>query len=105
MAAWTLSYPVPIRAPALNGMVMGQDTVRAAIYRGNIFWLWGDTDRPNGPLGNFNTTAATSELPGQGGLDPALPPPPRNCRAREGSTPSWAWISPISPVRKASSSR
>ena len=65
-------YPVPIRAPALNGMVMGQDTVRAAIYRGNIFWLWGDTDRPNGPLGNFNTTAATSELPGQGGLDPAV---------------------------------
>ena len=65
-------YPVPIRAPALNGMVMGQDTVRAVIYRRNIFWLWGDTDRPNGPLGNFKTTAATSELPGQGGLDPAL---------------------------------
>lgn len=65
-------YPVPIRAPALNGMVMGQDTVRAAIYRGKLFWLWGDTNRPNGPLGNFKTTAATSELSGRGGLDPAM---------------------------------
>ena len=65
-------HPVPIRAPVLNGMVMGQDTVRAVIYRGKLFWLWGDTDRPNGPLGNFNTTAATSELPDRGGLDPAL---------------------------------
>ena len=64
-------YPIPIRAPALNSMVMGQDTVRVAVYRGKLFWLWGDTDRPNGPLGNFNTTAATSELPGQAGLDPA----------------------------------
>jgi len=63
--------PVPTREPALNSMVMGQDTVRAAIYHGKLFWLWGDTDRPNGPLGNFNTTAATSELPGKGGLDPA----------------------------------
>jgi hypothetical protein len=65
-------YAVPIRAPALNGMVMGQDTVRAAIYHGKLFWLWGDTNRPNGPFGNFNTTAATSELPGRGGLDPNL---------------------------------
>lgn len=55
-------YPVPIREPALNGGVMGLDTVRTAIYRGRIFWLWGDTDRPNGPLGNFNTTSATSDL-------------------------------------------
>jgi hypothetical protein len=54
-------FPVPVREPLLNGMVMGQDTVRAALYRGKLFWLWGDTDRPNGPLGNFNTTAATSD--------------------------------------------
>jgi hypothetical protein len=64
-------FPVPIQEPALNAMVMGQDTVRAAIYHDRLFWLWGDTDRPDKPLGNFNTTAATSELPGKGGLDPA----------------------------------
>jgi hypothetical protein len=63
-------FPAPLREPVLNGMVMGQDTVRAAVYRGRIFWLWGDTDRPDGPLGNFNTTAAVSKLPSQGGLDP-----------------------------------
>ena len=65
-------YPVPLRAPALNGMVMGQDGVRAAIYRGELFWLWGDTHLSYSRLGNFNTTAATSELPDRGGLDPAL---------------------------------
>ncbi len=59
---------VPEAYRALNGGVMGQDTVRAAVYQGKVFWLWGDTDRPDGPLGNFNTTAATSEL---AGADPA----------------------------------
>lgn len=54
-------YPVPIREPAINSGVMGQDTVRTALYNGRIFWLWGDTDRPDGPLGNFNTTMATSD--------------------------------------------
>ncbi|HEY1377383.1 MAG TPA: hypothetical protein VGF55_11350 [Gemmataceae bacterium] len=67
-----LGEPVPTEHPALNGQVMGQDTVMAAVYRGKIFWLWGDTNRAGYPLGNFSTTAATSELPGRpGGLDPA----------------------------------
>ncbi|MBI4893124.1 MAG: hypothetical protein HY821_21045, partial [Acidobacteria bacterium] len=57
-------FPVPDGVRALNAGVMGQDTVRAAVYRGQVFWLWGDTDRPDGPLGNFNTTGAVSELAG-----------------------------------------
>ena len=65
-------FPVPIRRPVLNAQVLGQDTVRAVPYRGRLFWLWGDTDRAGGPLGNFATTAATSELPGRGGLDPGV---------------------------------
>jgi hypothetical protein len=65
-------YPVPIREPVLNAQVLGQDTVRVVPYRGKLFWLWGDTDRAGGPLGNFSTTSATSDLPGQGGLDPDL---------------------------------
>lgn len=64
--------PAPIREPVLNGEVLGQDTVRAVPYRGKLFWLWGDTDRAGRLLGNFSTTAATSELPGNGGLDPSL---------------------------------
>ncbi len=62
--------PVPIAQPLLNGGVAGQDTVAGAIYRGRIFWIWGDT------LGlanyNFAVSGATSELPGHGGLDPGV---------------------------------
>src|SRR5262249_24718618 len=36
-----------------------------------IHWFWGDTNRPDYPLGNFHVPGATSELPGQGGLNPA----------------------------------
>jgi hypothetical protein len=62
----------PIEHAALNGLVMGQDSALTAVYRGKLFWFWGDTNRPGHPLGNFHTSGATSELPGQGGLDPAL---------------------------------
>jgi hypothetical protein len=34
-------------------------------------WFWGDTARMSYPLGHFWMAAAASELPGQGGLDPA----------------------------------
>jgi hypothetical protein len=62
--------PVPIEQPLLNGGVTGQDTVSAAIYRGRIFWIWGDTLG----LANFNFAVggATSELPEHGGLDPSV---------------------------------
>jgi hypothetical protein len=45
-----------------NGGVMGQDSVQAVPYREKIFWLWGDTNVPQYPLGNFQTTCATSAL-------------------------------------------
>src|SRR5262249_10667451 len=60
----------PIKHPMLNAQVVGQDSVQAAVYRGKIYWFWGDTNRFRYPLGNFNTTGATSDLPSQGGLDP-----------------------------------
>ena len=41
-----------------------------AVFQGKIHWFWGDTNRPDYPLGNFHVPGATSELPGQGGLDP-----------------------------------
>jgi hypothetical protein len=64
--------PVPTKQPLLNGQVMGQDTVIATLYRGMIYWFWGDTDRVGYPLGNFGASGATSELPGRGGLDPSV---------------------------------
>lgn len=67
-----VGHPVPLRQPVLNGQVMGQDTVIARPYRGKIYWFWGDTGKPDYPLGNFAASGATSELPGSGGLDPAV---------------------------------
>ncbi len=63
---------VPLRNPALNGKVMGQDSVFACIYHGRLFWMWGDTGRPSYPLGNFAMSGAVSDLPGRGGLDPSM---------------------------------
>jgi hypothetical protein len=61
---------VPIREPLLNGQVFGQDSVVNAVFQGKIYWFWGDTNRPDYPLGNFHVPGATSELPGRGGLEP-----------------------------------
>ncbi len=63
--------PVPPGPSLLNAQVVGQDTVDQAVYHGKLFWIWGDTSRLSYPLGNFHTTAATSPLPGDGGLNPS----------------------------------
>ena len=65
-----LGRDAPIRAPLLNARVLGSDSVVNAVYRGKIYWFWGDTNRPAYPLGNFNVPGATSLLPSEGGLDP-----------------------------------
>ncbi len=39
--------------------VLGQDSVQGVRYNGGLFFLWGDTNVPRYPLGNFHTTAAT----------------------------------------------
>jgi hypothetical protein len=67
-----LGRPTPLRQPLLNGQVLGCDSVQNAVYHGKLYWFWGDTLRPAYPLGNFKMTGATSELPGQGGLDPEV---------------------------------
>jgi hypothetical protein len=67
-----LGLPVPIQHPLVNAGVAGQDSVQALLYQGRIFWIWGDTPWLSHPLGNFHTSGATSLLPEQGGLDPAL---------------------------------
>jgi hypothetical protein len=61
----------PLREPLGSGMVAGQDSVFGEIYRGKIFWFWGDTMKMSYPLGHFWMAGATSELPNRGGLDPA----------------------------------
>jgi hypothetical protein len=65
-----LGEKVPLTEPVTNGGVVGQDSVQSVVYRGRLFWLWGDTMRMSYPLGNFRTTCAWSELPEKGGLPP-----------------------------------
>jgi len=65
-------HPVPLKYPVLNAQVAGQDSVYTCIYQDRLFWLWGDTNRPSYPLGHFATAGAFSDLPGKGGLDPAV---------------------------------
>lgn len=60
----------PVKQPLLNAQVMGCDSVQKAVYRGRLFWMWGDTSQVAYPLGNFHMTGATSALPEKGGLDP-----------------------------------
>jgi len=67
-----LGEPVPIEAAALNGGVLGQDSVVPVVFGGRILWFWGDTDRAAYPLGLFEVAGAWSELPDAGGLDPAV---------------------------------
>lgn len=56
-----LGLPCPL--PNIgNGGVMGQDSVQAVPYLGRVFWLWGDTNVPHYPLGNFQTTSAFTPL-------------------------------------------
>jgi hypothetical protein len=61
---------IPITHQGLNGKVMGQDTFLETLYRGKLYWFWGDTEGPAGF--NGRASGATSELPGKGGLDPAV---------------------------------
>jgi len=67
-----VGHPVPLRQPVLNGLVFGQDSVVNTVYRGRVYWFWGDTNQPGYPLGNFHVPGATSLLPAAGGLDPKV---------------------------------
>lgn len=61
--------PVPLKHPALNAGVMGQDTAVAVVRGDRIRWFWGDTSLPGYPLGHFGTATATAA---RAGLDPSV---------------------------------
>jgi hypothetical protein len=62
----------PIEQPLVNGGISGMDGPQTAVYRGKVYWFFGDTTGIAHPLGNFAVTGATSELPGHGGLEPEV---------------------------------
>lgn len=57
-----LGYEVPLAEPLLDSKVMGQDTTHVTPWRGELFWLWGDTNKPSYLLGNFNAAGARSAI-------------------------------------------
>ena len=65
-----LGHETPLPRPNLFADVMGQDSVQVAPWKGRYFWIFGDTNRDSYPLGNFHSTAAWSDAPDKGGLDP-----------------------------------
>ncbi|MCC9607749.1 DUF4185 domain-containing protein [Blastopirellula sp. JC732] len=65
-----LGLPLPEGMKNLNSGVTGQDSVQVVPYQGKLFWLWGDTNIASYPLGNFQTTCATSPLPVDGKPSP-----------------------------------
>jgi hypothetical protein len=92
-----LGRAAPTSRPVLNGRVMGQDSVQALPYRGKIYWFWGDTSRPDYPLGNFGTSGATSPMPGTGkdALDPS-----RGIDLTYFTDPKSAFSRPMVPLGK-----
>ena len=57
-----LGYQPPHADAPHPGRVAGQDSIQAAVYRGQVRWFWGDTQRMEYPLGLFRTAGATTKL-------------------------------------------
>lgn len=62
--------PAPVSSDAAPAQVMGCDSVQNVIYRGRLWWFWGDTTLFHYPLGNFHGSGATTPLPPVEGFDP-----------------------------------
>jgi hypothetical protein len=65
-----LGQKPPIAGGLLNAQVTGQDGILTAVYRGRLYWFYGDTNRLSYALGNFAMTGATTERPEK--IDPAV---------------------------------
>lgn len=55
-----LGLPTPTANPVLDGRVMGQDTIMVVPYLGGWMWMFGDTDKPDYPLGLFEMSGAVA---------------------------------------------
>src|SRR5436190_11746505 len=58
----------PVDQPLRNAQVTGQDGILNAVYKGKLYWFYGDTVKLSYALGNFSMTGATTDLPEK--LDP-----------------------------------
>jgi hypothetical protein len=52
--------------------VLGSDSVQNAVYRGRLYWFWGDTNLPHYPLGIFDAPGATTAVRPLASFEPPL---------------------------------
>lgn len=52
--------------------IFGCDSVQNAVYRGRLFWAWGDTLLPGYPLGLFDMSSATTDVQPLKSFEPPL---------------------------------
>jgi hypothetical protein len=79
--------------------IVGCDSVLNAVYRGKMFWIWGDTTLAKYPLGIFNCSGATTPVQPFKSFEPPLRPAfnyfcnaahqPRGVAAITGKGPKW----------------
>lgn len=79
--------------------LVGCDSVQNAVYRGRMFWSWGDTTLPGYPLGVFDMTGATTPVQPLTSFEPPLrlefsyfrddKGKPRGIAKMPGSGPTW----------------
>lgn len=70
--ATRLGLDVPLPRPNMNGSLIAHGAARAAIFKDRLFWLWSDAQGLEDPRVIEGIGAATSGLPGKGGLDLSL---------------------------------
>jgi hypothetical protein len=79
--------------------IVGCDSVQNAVYRGKLFWAWGDTSLLHYPLGLYHMTSATTPAEPLPSLEPPLRPrfeyfkddsgSPRSVAEMPGEGPTW----------------
>lgn len=79
--------------------LLGCDSVQNAVYRGKLFWAWGDTILAHYPLGLFDMSSATTDLAPLTSFQPPLrlkldyfrdaKGVPRSVAKMPGSGPTW----------------
>ncbi|HYG35900.1 MAG TPA: hypothetical protein VEC99_14005 [Clostridia bacterium] len=79
--------------------VFGCDSVQNAVYKGKLFWAWGDTTMPHYPLGIFDMSSATTPIQPLQSFEPPLrikldyftdsKGTPRGVAKMPGSGPTW----------------
>jgi hypothetical protein len=81
----------PVAEPLLNAQVTGQDGTLNALYRGKLYWFYGDTAKLSYALGNFAMSGATTEPPER--IDPSVGFDLRYFVGKDGS------VRPMAPMR------